>query len=171
MGNIKIRNTKLFLMKLYWTNSALPIQDTNGKTRFAMDFLVLSRLLSATLMNSRRKTTAIWKEEPRGTTAHNNLLLSTMSKVYLWEMLLKRKYYLLCRCLSASKLDSSYNEDTKISKEFQDLTLDELEVVATLGMGGFGRVELVRDDILIFSGGWGSERTLGQGWEIIQQVK
>ena len=86
-------------------------------------------------------------------------------------MLLKRKYYLLCRCLSASKLDSSYNEDTKISKEFQDLTLDELEVVATLGMGGFGRVELVRDDILIFSGGWGSERTLGQGWEIIQQVK
>lgn len=77
-------------------------------------------------------------------------------------MLLKRKCYLLCRCLSASKLDSSYNEDGKISKEFQDLTLDELEVVATLGMGGFGRVELVRDNILIFSGGWGSERTLGR---------
>ena len=61
-----------------------------------------------------------------------------------------RKYHLLCRCLSASKLDSSYNEDRKISKEFQELTLDELEVVATLGMGGFGRVELVREDILIF---------------------
>lgn len=72
-----------------------------------------------------------------------------------------RKYHLLCRCLSASKLDSSYNEDRKISKEFQELTLDELEVVATLGMGGFGRVELVREDILIFSGGWGSERALG----------
>ena len=61
-----------------------------------------------------------------------------------------RKYYLLCRCLSASKLDSSYNEDRKISKEFQELTLDELEVVATLGMGGFGRVELVRGHFNFF---------------------
>lgn len=75
----------------------------------------------------------------------------------------KRKCYLFCRCLSASKLDSIYNEDRKISKEFQDLTLDELEVVATLGMGGFGRVELVIDDILVFSGGWGCETTLGRG--------
>lgn len=31
----------------------------------------------------------------------------------------------------------------KMSKEFEDLTLDGLEVVATLGIGGFGRVALV----------------------------
>lgn len=53
---------------------------------------------------------------------------------------------LLCflnRCHSSSKLDSSSYEERKISKEFEELTLDELEVIATLGMGGFGRVELV----------------------------
>jgi len=47
------------------------------------------------------------------------------------------------RCHSSSKLDSSPYEERKISKQFEDLTLDELEVIATLGMGGFGRVELV----------------------------
>lgn len=47
------------------------------------------------------------------------------------------------RCHSSSKLESSSSEERKISKEFEDLTLDELEVIATLGMGGFGRVELV----------------------------
>jgi len=34
-------------------------------------------------------------------------------------------------------------EDKKMSKEFEDLTLDKLEVIATLGVGGFGRVALV----------------------------
>ncbi|EDO38399.1 predicted protein [Nematostella vectensis] len=34
-------------------------------------------------------------------------------------------------------------EERKVSKEFADLTLEDLEVVATLGTGGFGRVELV----------------------------
>ena len=29
-------------------------------------------------------------------------------------------------------------------KEFLDISLDDLEVVATLGVGGFGRVELVK---------------------------
>ena len=47
------------------------------------------------------------------------------------------------RCHSSPKPDSSSYEERKISKEFEDLTLDELEVIATLGMGGFGRVELV----------------------------
>ena len=28
--------------------------------------------------------------------------------------------------------------------EFEDITLDGLEVIATLGVGGFGRVDLVR---------------------------
>ncbi|KAJ7379017.1 hypothetical protein OS493_018811 [Desmophyllum pertusum] len=49
------------------------------------------------------------------------------------------------RCHSSSKLDASAYEERKISKEFEDLTLDELEVIATLGMGGFGRVELVQN--------------------------
>lgn len=47
------------------------------------------------------------------------------------------------RCHSSSILDSSSYEERKISKQLEDLTLDELEVIATLGMGGFGRVELV----------------------------
>lgn len=51
-------------------------------------------------------------------------------------------FFLVIRCHSSSKLDASYDE-RKFSKEFEDLTLDELEVIATLGMGGFGRVELV----------------------------
>ena len=29
-------------------------------------------------------------------------------------------------------------------KEFIDISLDDLEVIATLGVGGFGRVELVK---------------------------
>ncbi|XP_069125517.1 cGMP-dependent protein kinase 1-like [Argopecten irradians] len=32
----------------------------------------------------------------------------------------------------------------KVDKEYQDIHLDHLELVATLGMGGFGRVELVQ---------------------------
>ena len=52
-------------------------------------------------------------------------------------------FYFPNRCHSSSKLDSSSYEERKISKQFEDLTLDELEVIATLGMGGFGRVELV----------------------------
>ncbi|XP_048578919.1 cGMP-dependent protein kinase 1 isoform X2 [Nematostella vectensis] len=36
-------------------------------------------------------------------------------------------------------------EERKISKEFADLTLEDLEVAATLGTGGFGRVELVQN--------------------------
>lgn len=31
----------------------------------------------------------------------------------------------------------------KMQNEFSYITLDQLEIVATLGMGGFGRVELV----------------------------
>ncbi|XP_068745204.1 cGMP-dependent protein kinase 1-like isoform X1 [Montipora capricornis] len=47
--------------------------------------------------------------------------------------------------LSSTKLDGSRNNETKVSKQFEDLTLDDLEVIATLGMGGFGRVELVQN--------------------------
>lgn len=43
------------------------------------------------------------------------------------------------------KLEGSCNDERKISKQFEDLTLDELEVIATLGMGGFGRVEMVQN--------------------------
>ena len=32
----------------------------------------------------------------------------------------------------------------KPSEEFQDLELNDLQVIATLGVGGFGRVELVK---------------------------
>ena len=35
------------------------------------------------------------------------------------------------------------DEERKLSKQYEDLSLDDLEVLATLGMGGFGRVELV----------------------------
>lgn len=34
--------------------------------------------------------------------------------------------------------------DKKVSKEFESLTLNDLEVIQTLGCGGFGRVELVQ---------------------------
>ncbi|XP_059097013.1 cGMP-dependent protein kinase, isozyme 1-like isoform X2 [Tigriopus californicus] len=34
-------------------------------------------------------------------------------------------------------------EDKKVSKEYASVTLNDLEVIATLGVGGFGRVELV----------------------------
>lgn len=33
---------------------------------------------------------------------------------------------------------------TQPSKEYMDIELDDLEVIATLGVGGFGRVELVK---------------------------
>jgi hypothetical protein len=32
-----------------------------------------------------------------------------------------------------------------VTDEFSFITLDQLEIVATLGMGGFGRVELVSE--------------------------
>ncbi|XP_055876528.1 cGMP-dependent protein kinase 1-like isoform X5 [Biomphalaria glabrata] len=34
--------------------------------------------------------------------------------------------------------------DRPVSKEFENITLDDLQLVTTLGMGGFGRVELVQ---------------------------
>ena len=37
----------------------------------------------------------------------------------------------------------NYSEERKFSRDYDGLTLDELEVVATLGIGGFSRVELV----------------------------
>ncbi|XP_020911270.1 cGMP-dependent protein kinase 1 [Exaiptasia diaphana] len=36
-------------------------------------------------------------------------------------------------------------QEKKVSKKFEDLTLEELEVISTLGTGGFGRVELVQN--------------------------
>lgn len=36
-------------------------------------------------------------------------------------------------------------QSSAISKEFENITLHDLELVATLGVGGFGRVELVSD--------------------------
>jgi len=39
-------------------------------------------------------------------------------------------------------LCGGYSED--IAKELQNVTLSDIRVVATLGVGGFGRVELVR---------------------------
>ena len=50
----------------------------------------------------------------------------------------------LNRYLSSSKLDRNCTSASGISEQLKDLTLDELEVIATLGIGGFGRVELVR---------------------------
>lgn len=35
--------------------------------------------------------------------------------------------------------------------EFEDLTLDGLEVIATLGIGGFGRVALVQVKTLMYN--------------------
>lgn len=49
------------------------------------------------------------------------------------------------RDFSTNEPEGSYYHENKITKEFEDLTLDELEVIATLGMGGFGRVELVQN--------------------------
>lgn len=46
--------------------------------------------------------------------------------------------------LSSSKLDRNCTSASGISEQLKDLTLDELEVIATLGIGGFGRVELVQ---------------------------
>ena len=34
-------------------------------------------------------------------------------------------------------------EEGKVAKEFERVTLNDLEIIATLGVGGFGRVELV----------------------------
>lgn len=45
--------------------------------------------------------------------------------------------------VSGDKQGRKLIEDKKMSKEFEDLTLDRLEVIATLGVGGFGRVALV----------------------------
>lgn len=49
------------------------------------------------------------------------------------------------RAFPNDKPEGSYYDEKKIAKEFEDLALDELEVIATLGMGGFGRVELVQN--------------------------
>lgn len=46
--------------------------------------------------------------------------------------------------LSSSKIDRNCTSASGISEQLKDLTLDELEVIATLGIGGFGRVELVQ---------------------------
>ena len=71
-----------------------------------------------------------------------------MTEIYTWQ--LNRKVTLenfdLCfifRAFPNDKPEGSYYDEKKIAKEFEDLALDELEVIATLGMGGFGRVELV----------------------------
>ena len=37
-----------------------------------------------------------------------------------------------------------YLQVSETAKEYMDVTLDDLEVIATLGVGGFGRVELVK---------------------------
>ena len=50
----------------------------------------------------------------------------------------------LNRYLSSSKIDRNCTSASGISEQLKDLTLDELEVIATLGIGGFGRVELVQ---------------------------
>ena len=38
-------------------------------------------------------------------------------------------------------------ERKRMSKQYEDLTLEDLETLTTLGMGGFGRVELVSDQV------------------------
>ena len=47
--------------------------------------------------------------------------------------------FITCKCVQVSET----------AKEYMDVTLDDLEVIATLGVGGFGRVELVKVMILI----------------------
>ena len=53
----------------------------------------------------------------------------------------KMKTLVNCSCqdLACEKAQMS-----ETMKEYMDITLDDLEVVATLGVGGFGRVELVK---------------------------
>ena len=42
-------------------------------------------------------------------------------------------------------MQSSHQQDINDhSLRYMDITLDDLEVIATLGVGGFGRVELVK---------------------------
>ena len=53
-------------------------------------------------------------------------------------------FFRLNRYLSSSKIDRNCTSASGISEQLKDLTLDELEVIATLGIGGFGRVELVQ---------------------------
>lgn len=47
---------------------------------------------------------------------------------------------------SASLIDTP-SPGKRIPSEYDFVQLNDLEVVATLGMGGFGRVELVRGSI------------------------
>lgn len=49
--------------------------------------------------------------------------------------------------LSSIKLEPDVNKNVPImvvDPEFEDVTLAEFEIITTLGIGGFGRVELVR---------------------------
>jgi hypothetical protein len=54
------------------------------------------------------------------------------------------------RYADPSENDLKTAEERKISKKFEDLTLDDLEVISTLGTGGFGRVELVLAEITCY---------------------
>lgn len=64
---------------------------------------------------------------------------------------LKEKDYGDLSAAMKTKL-KTFAGDKKVSKEFENLTLNDLEVIATLGCGGFGRVELVQ---LVGGGGGG----------------
>jgi cGMP-dependent protein kinase len=46
--------------------------------------------------------------------------------------------------ITNGKAEAKDRQVVEVNKEFADVTLDDLEVIATLGVGGFGRVELVK---------------------------
>lgn len=50
----------------------------------------------------------------------------------------------LTLCSGASSAEASPHYAPPVDKEFENLTLNDLDLVATLGIGGFGRVELVQ---------------------------
>ena len=92
-----------------------------------------------------------WTTIANGTKNHNRGYLATGTE--LWDTFIRHlnrkvthENFDICfifRDFSTNEPEGSYYHDNKITKEFEDLALDELEVIATLGMGGFGRVELV----------------------------
>lgn len=59
-------------------------------------------------------------------------------------ILLKMHVEQLCKALDTTDLDEEIKPISSAADEARDVELDELKIVATLGMGGFGRVQLVK---------------------------
>ncbi|EYB98304.1 hypothetical protein Y032_0132g1705 [Ancylostoma ceylanicum] len=57
----------------------------------------------------------------------------------------------LCKALDTTNLDDEIKPQISASDEYRSVSLNSLQRVATLGVGGFGRVEMVKANGKVFA--------------------